>query len=159
ALQKGFTPGDVMRDQPVQIGDWEPENYGRRFSGTVTLRSAFARSINSVAVQLADEVGIKTVIEAAKRIGVQSDLPAVPSLALGSGEVTLMEMTRAFAALAANAETVEPYSVRAIRGKGEQTLYTRPAAGLRAATDARAREGMRELLASVVNEGTGRAAR
>ena len=159
AFQKGFTPQQIMIDQPIQVGDWEPENYGRRFQGAVTLRSAFARSINSVAVQLADEIGIKSVIEVAKRLGVQSDLAAVPSLALGSVEVTLIEMTRAFAALASNVENVEPYAVRAIRGKGEQSLYAKPAATGRPAADAAARRAMLELLASVVDEGTGRAAR
>jgi penicillin-binding protein 1A len=159
AMQGGFTPQQVMVDQPIQVGDWEPENYGRRFQGAVTLRSAFARSINSVAVQLADEVGIKRVIEVAKRLGVQSDLVEVPSLALGSVEVTLMDMTRAFAAIAGNVESVEPYAVRAIHGKNEQSLYTRPAATGRPAADAAARRAMLELLASVVDEGTGRAAR
>ena len=124
------------------------------FSGPVTLRSAFARSINSVAVQLADDVGIKAVIDGAKRLGVQSELPAVPSLALGSVEVTLLEMTRAFAAIAANAESLEPYAVRTIR-RGEQELYSRSAAPPRPPTHAAARRAMLELLSSVVNEGTG----
>ena len=111
----------TMVDRPVQIGNWEPENYGGGFRGQVTLRTAFAHSINSVAVQLADAVGIQSVIDTARKLGVQSELPAVPSLALGSGEVTLLEMTRAFAAIAANAESIEPYAVRAIR-KGDQAL-------------------------------------
>ena len=63
ALQKGLQPAHVMLDRPIQIGDWEPENYGRRFHGPVTLRTAFARSLNIVAVQVADEVGIKGVID------------------------------------------------------------------------------------------------
>jgi len=75
-------------DRPVQIGNWEPENYGGRFRGQMTLRSAFAHSINSVAVQVADAVGIPAVIDTARKLGVQSELPAVPSLALGAGEVT-----------------------------------------------------------------------
>ena len=119
AFQKGASPQTTVVDRPVQIGNWEPENYGGGFRGQVTLRTAFANSINSVAVQLADVVGIQSVIETARKLGVRSELPAVPSLALGSGEVTLLEMTRAFAAIAANAESVEPYAVRAIR-KGDQ---------------------------------------
>jgi penicillin-binding protein 1A len=158
ALQKGYSPQSTIADRPVQIGDWEPENYGRRFRGEVTLRTAFASSINSVAVQLADAVGIPAVIETAKKLGVQSELPAVPSLALGSGEVTLLEMTGALAAIAANVERVEPYATRAIRS-GNQALYTRSKSALAPISNPEARAAMRDLLASVVREGTGRAAR
>src|SRR5262249_9485403 len=98
AFPYGASPPTAAVDRPVQIGNWEPENYGGRFRGQMTLRTAFANSVNSVAVQLADAIGIPSVIDAARKLGVQSDLPAVPSLALGSGEVTLLEMTRAFAA-------------------------------------------------------------
>ena len=158
ALQKGYTPQSVMIDRPVQIGDWEPENYGRRYRGSVTLRTAFANSINSVAVQLANEVGIGSVIEAAKKLGIQSDLPAVPSLALGSAEVNLLEMTRAFAAIAANVESVEPYSVRSIN-RGDQVLHTRAAVTRPPPVDPAARAAMMDLLTGVVREGTGKAAR
>ena len=94
AFQKGLDPQMTAVDRPVQIGKWEPENYGGRFHGVVTLRTAFAHSINSVAVQIADAIGIRAVIDVARKLGVQSELPAVPSLALGAGEVTLLEMTR-----------------------------------------------------------------
>ena len=158
AFQKGLTPQMTMVDRPVQIGNWEPENYGGGFRGQVTLRSAFAHSINSVAVQLADAVGIQYVIDTARKLGVQSELPVVPSLALGSGEVTLLEMTRAFAAIAANAESIEPYAVRAIR-KGDQALFTRPKSELQPANNQGARAAIRDVLASVVREGTGRGAK
>jgi len=158
ALEKGFRPDMMVVDRPVQIGDWEPENYGGRFRGTVTLRTAFASSINSVAVQLADAVGIPAVIDTARRLGVQSQLPAVPSLALGSAEVSLMEMTRAFAAIAANAENIEPYAIRSIRN-GDKPLFSRPQAAIEPARNQAARGAMRDLLAAVVREGTGRAAR
>ena len=134
-------------------------NYGGRYRGQVTLRTAFANSLNSVAVQLSETVGIQSVIEVAKKLGVQSDLPAVPSLALGSVEVTLLEMTRAFAAIAANTESVEPYGVRTIL-RGDQTLYTQ--AGGDAASPQPTSQPARhllDLLASVVREGTGKAAR
>jgi 1A family penicillin-binding protein len=157
AFQKGYTPGSVLIDRPTQIGDWEPQNASGRYRGRVDLRTAFANSINTVAAQLADEVGIPAVIDTAKRMGVTSELPVVPSLALGSAEVTLLEMTRAYAAVAANVQSVEPYGVRAIQGTG-QVLYTKPAPAT--APDAGAsRAMMADLLAAVVREGTGRAAR
>jgi 1A family penicillin-binding protein len=158
ALENGFTPGSVMIDRPVQIGNWTPENYGRRFRGEVTLRSAFANSINSVAVQLADEVGIRKIINTARRLGVQSELPEVPSLALGSAEVSLIEMTRAFAAIAGNVEIVEPYSIDSIQ-KGDQPVFERKDSVLTVAGHQTARAGMLDLLATVVKEGTGRSAR
>jgi penicillin-binding protein 1A len=158
AFQKGVNPQMTAVDRPVQIGNWEPENYGGRFRGQMTLRTAFANSVNSVAVQLADAIGIQAVIDAARKLGVQSELPAVPSLALGSGEVTLLEMTRAFAAIAADAENVEPYAVRAVRN-GDQVLFTRQKSEFKPASNQDARAAMHDLLASVVREGTGRAAR
>jgi penicillin-binding protein 1A len=158
AFQKGLNPQMTAVDRSIQIGSWEPMNYGGRFRGEVALRTAFANSINSVAVQLAEAVGIPTVIETARKLGVQSDLPAVPSLALGSGEVTLLEMTRAFAAIAANAESVEPYAVRAVRS-GDQVLYARPNTTLQPAGNPTARVAIRDFLSSVVREGTGKAAR
>ena len=158
AFQKGLDPQTTAVDRPVQIGNWEPENYGGRFRGTVTLRTAFAHSLNSVAVQVADAVGIPAVIDTARKLGVQSDLPAVPSLALGAGEVTLLEMTRAFAAIAADAESVEPYAIRAVRN-GDRVLFTRQKSQLQPASNPAARAAIHDLLASVVREGTGRAAR
>jgi 1A family penicillin-binding protein len=158
ALQKGARPDSVVVDRPVQIGEWEPENYGHHFRGRMTLRSAFANSVNSVAVQLADDVGMKSVIEVARKLGIRSDLPNVPSLALGTADVNLLEMTRAFAAIAANVESVAPYFVRSI-AQGEHTLFTRPAAAPQPASDPAARAAMIDLLASVVREGTAKAAR
>jgi penicillin-binding protein 1A len=158
ALEKGFTPDMVAVDRPVSIGDWEPENYGGRFRGPVSLRTAFASSINSVAVQLADAVGIPAVIDTAHRLGVQSQLAAVPSLALGSAEVTLLEMTRAVAAVATNAESIDSYAIHSIQN-GDQVLFSRPKSVIAPARNQAARGAMRDLLASVVREGTGRAAR
>jgi penicillin-binding protein 1A len=158
AFQKGVDPQMTAVDRPVQIGDWAPENYGGRFRGQMTLRSAFAHSINSVAVQVADAIGIQAVIDTAHKLGVQSELPAVPSLALGAGEVTLLEMTRAFAAIAADAESVEPYAIRAVRNGG-RVLFTRQKSQIQPAGNPAARAAIHDLLASVVREGTGRAAR
>jgi penicillin-binding protein 1A len=158
AFQKGLDPQATAVDRPVQIGNWEPENYSGRFRGVVTLRTAFAHSINSVAVQLADAIGIQSVIDTARKLGVQSELPAVPSLALGAGEVTLLEMTRAFAAIAADAESVEPYAIRAVRN-GDRVLYSRQKGQLQPAGNPAARAAMHDVLASVVREGTARGAR
>ena len=160
ALQRGYTPQSVVVDKPTQIGEWEPQNYSGGFRGSMTLRNAFAHSVNTIAAQLGDEVGIPAVIDTAKRMGIQSPLPAVPSLALGSAEVTLMEMTRAFGAVAAGVQSIEPYSVRSISGNSRQALYTKPAAGVDVSGQLGAsRAMMLDLLQAVVSEGTGKAAR
>ena len=159
ALQKGYTPQSIVVDRPTQIGEWEPQNYSGGFRGSMTLRNAFVHSINTVAAQLGDEVGIPAIIDTAKRMGVQSTLPAVPSLALGSAEVTLLEMTRAFGSVAAGAQ-IEPYSVRSIVGNSQQALYTKTGAGTEFTGQLGvSRAMMIDLLQGVVSEGTGKAAR
>jgi 1A family penicillin-binding protein len=158
ALRKGYTPDSVIVDQPVRIGDWEPDNYGDRYLGPVTLRAAFAHSLNSVAVQLGQAVGIQAVIDTAKQFGVRSEIPAVPSVALGSGAVTPLEMTRAFAGIASNAVGVDSYAVRSISDDGK-VVYTRPAEAKGTIDNPTIHAEMLDLLSSVVRGGTGTAAR
>jgi 1A family penicillin-binding protein len=158
ALRKGYTPDSVMVDQPVRIGDWEPDNFGDHYLGPVTLRTAFAHSLNSVAVQLGQAVGIQTVIDTAKQFGIKSEIPAVPSVALGSGAVTPLEMTRAFAAIASNSVGTQSYCVRSI-SDGGKAVYTRPAAAKTAIDNPTIHAEMLDLLTSVVRGGTGTAAR
>ena len=158
ALRQGFTPDSVAVDQPISIGNWQPKNYGGRYYGTVTLRTAFAKSLNSIAVQLAQTVGIPTVIDTARQLGIRSDLPAVPSIALGSANVTLLEMTRAFAAVATNRAGADAYTVRDIK-RGDQTVYERSAPQAMALVEPRLQAEMVDLMSGAVREGTGRAAR
>lgn len=158
AFQRGATPNSMAVDRPIRIGNWEPENYGGRHRGAVSLRAAFAASINTVAVQVAEAVGMEHVIATARDLGVASDLPRLPSLSLGSAEVTLLEMTRAYAAVAAGVERVEPYALKSLAKGGQPATEPSPRR-LQAAKDAEAREAMLQLLLSVVQEGTGRAAR
>jgi membrane peptidoglycan carboxypeptidase len=156
ALSNGYRPDSVVVDKPVKIGDWEPKNYDDHFRGEVTLRTAFADSINSVAVQLLQAVGVERVIDMAKSLGVQSKLPAEPDLALGWAEVTLLEMTRAMDAIATGNKSITPYTVRAI-GVRTGALYTR----LDTVPDPADwnRLDIMRLLEAVVTEGTGKAAR
>ena len=158
ALRQGYTPESMVIDQPVSVGDWQPENYGDHYFGPVTLRTAFARSLNSVAVQLAQSVGTQTVIGAAKQLGIRSELPAVPSVALGSGTVTLLDMTRAFAAIATNTTSFDAYTVRTVT-KDHQTVYAKPTPPVTSTDNPTVHAEMLDLLSSVVREGTGRAAR
>ena len=159
AYGKGFFPDSVLVDRPTQIGEWEPQNSNNRFRGALPLRSAFALSVNTIAAQLGEEVGLPAVIAEARRLGVQSDLPEVPSLALGSADVTLLEMTRAYAGVLGPGVPVEPYLVRSLRGNGPQPLYQRPAPKPGAAMDSGVQSMMLDSLQAVVESGTGKAAR
>jgi membrane peptidoglycan carboxypeptidase len=115
--------------------------------------------VNTVAAQLADEVGIPAVIATAHRMGVTSELPNVPSLALGSAEVTLLEMTRAYAGVLAGTAPVDTHSVHAIRGAQPQPLYLRTEAKAGTAIPTESRAMMLDSLQAVVDGGTGKGAR
>src|SRR5690606_5998457 len=97
AMEAGAAPDSRRHDAPITVslpqGQWQPRNYGDRFYGDVTLREAFARSLNSVAVGLLQEQGAEEVVERARRLGISARLEALPSLALGTSEVTLLEMS------------------------------------------------------------------
>ncbi|MCJ2051854.1 PBP1A family penicillin-binding protein [Methylobacterium sp. J-070] len=159
AYEQGFTPESVVSDRPVSIGDWEPENDDGRYRGPVPLRTAFALSINTVAAQLGQEVGIPAVIATARKLGIQSDLPNVPSLVLGSGTVSLLEMTRAYGSVLSGLTPLQSFAIHAIRGGAPQPLYVHadPAAEARLAQEPRTM--MLDSLQAVVESGTGRAAR
>ncbi|HEV2303864.1 MAG TPA: PBP1A family penicillin-binding protein [Stellaceae bacterium] len=153
AFNSGFTPDSVLVDKPVQIGDWRPRNYGRIYRGAVSLRTAFAQSINSISVQLGEQVGIPKIVAMAKSLGVKSPLQPVPSLALGSEGVTLFEMTRAMAEIAEDTKRLVPYTVGAVSGHNSAPLYKRPQTERRQPDWHRA--PMLDILRTVVANGTG----
>ena len=159
ALEAGLEPGSQVVDKPVRIGGWQPRNWNGKFQGPMTLRQALSRSVNSVAVQLQERVGRGRVIEAARRLGMTSDLRAEPSLALGSFEVTPLELTAVFAAFAADGRLVRPYGVGAVHDGLGREFYRRRAGPGAVVVAARPLAQMRDMLGAVVRDGTGRAAR
>lgn len=118
AMDNGFTPADVVLDTPFVLEGpgiyWRPHNYSRSCSGPMTIRTAIEQSINIVAAKTIDRVGIETVVEYAHRMGVKSELVPVYSLALGSSDVTLMDMVTGFATIANYGVKSEPYAIRYI---------------------------------------------
>ena len=156
AFEAGMTPDTIFQDRPLRFGTWTPKNYDGRFCGPLTLREAFARSINSIAVQLTDEVGPKRVIETARRLGVTAAMEPDLAIALGTPSTTLLEMTAAYAAIAAGVSRVEAHGVSAI-SVADKPLYRRAAVAATAAPLTQAGT-MRALLREVVANGTGRAA-
>ncbi|WP_421725480.1 transglycosylase domain-containing protein [Bauldia sp.] len=129
ALEHGLIPESVRIDQPVSIKGWRPENYTRQHLGPVTLQSALALSLNTVSAQLAAEVGPAEIAATARRLGVASPLMATPSIALGTSEVGLLEMTGAFASFANGGNGVIPHVIRRIRTVDGEVLYERSGNG------------------------------
>jgi penicillin-binding protein 1A len=158
ALENGISPGDVRDDGPVDIGGWTPTNYGGRSYGSVTLAQALAHSINTVTAGLAQEVGIATVVAAAHRCGIDSPLTPNASLALGTSEVTPIELTTAYAAFASGGYRVYPYYVTEVDDSSDHVLYTRKPPAPQRVIAADVNRDLTEMLYGVVTEGTGRAA-
>lgn len=158
-VEAGMHPDDRFVDGPVSYGNWSPGNYGDRYYGEVTLREGVARSLNSIALQVADRVGPAKVIEAAERLGIGSPLRRDLSLALGTSEVTLMELTGAFATFANSGAAVWPHAVLEIADRHGNVLYRRAADGESRIVSAGALASMNDMLAAVVEWGTGKAAK
>lgn len=158
ALEAGRTPESVRQDAPVRIGKWTPVNYDRKYRGPVTLDTALTKSLNTVAAQLVMEVGPKTVVETAKRLGITSDLTANASIALGTSEVTLLELTSAFVPFANGGEGVDPHVIQRITSKGGKVLYERQQKPIPTVIRQRELGMMNAMMKHVITQGTGRAA-
>nr|WP_245292912.1 PBP1A family penicillin-binding protein [Pararhizobium arenae] len=111
ALKAGLTLSDRVLDAPLDIDGWSPENSGGGYRGWVTLAEAFARSLNAASVALAQEVGLDNVIAAARELGIDADLANTPSLALGTSEVNLLDLTAAYASVRLGRAPVEPWGI------------------------------------------------
>ncbi len=157
ALRKGYTPTDTVLDAPIDIRGWEPENYGRRHHGPVSLEEAFAESMNDAAVRLSQDVGIPQVIAAARDLGLRAPLKNNPSLALGTAEVSLLDLTSAYAAVRAGKAPVNAHGIAGIRMQNARN--TLPVGGSDAQHSLGAYQAeLIDLLRGVVEHGTGRAA-
>lgn len=155
ALQAGVSPEMTINDEPLSINGWEPKNFGGGNRGYVSLTQAFASSINTVAVRLSEAVGRENVIETARNLGVTSPMAPNPSLALGTSEVSLLDMTSAYAAVAAGAYPVKPWGAAGL--DNPPVKGGRPPEGSGQWKLAKADE-MREFLSAVVRSGSGRSA-
>ena len=153
AFRAGYTPTTQVDDRPIRLGGWEPRNYGGSYRGRIMVREAVAQSSNSVAVQVQERVGRDNVIRAARDLGITTPLQPVPTLALGTNGVSLVELTAAYAAVAAGRYPIRP------RGLAEPrswlARWTGPA---EAVNRDRAFPMLRDVLYAAANRGTGRAA-
>lgn len=154
AMRSGLTPQSQVLDEPVTIGDWSPKNSDGRYLGTITLERAFQRSSNVAAARLTKEVGVRNVIRAARDLGISTPIANEASIALGTSTVSLLELTSAYAAIAAGEAPVIP---RGLAQQDEPNWLDR----LRSTRRTLSRDeldGMRTLLAASIRSGTGIAA-
>jgi len=158
AFESGLQPDSLMFDGPVSIGGWTPANYEDRYYGEVTLREAMARSLNSVAAQLVGRVGADRVVEIAQRLGIGTKLMATPSIALGTSEVTLVDLTGAYATFVNQGRVVLPRGIERVRTLDGTVIYERSGSGAGAVVAPQQIAQMQDILSAVIGWGTGKAA-
>ncbi|MBV8238199.1 MAG: PBP1A family penicillin-binding protein [Sphingomonas sp.] len=157
ALEAGKTPESTEIDEPVTIDGWSPRNDSRRNSGQVTLRTAFAYSLNTIAAKLGQQVGFATVADMARRFGITTTVNTHPSMVLGTSDVRLIDMTRAFASVANQGVAVTPYGILKVTANNE-VIYQHQVDRSRVLVAPQVAAQMIDLLQTAVNTGTGRAA-
>ncbi len=159
AIEQGASPNTVEVDGPVKIGKWKPENYNRRYYGPVTLKKALALSLNTVAVKVGMAAGPENVVLTAQRLGIHSELQANASIALGTSEVTLLELTSAFVPFANGGTTIIPHVITRITTRDGKVLYQRQGSGLGSSISEYDLGAINEMMRLVVTSGTARRAR
>ena len=157
ALEAGHKVEDSVVDEPVTIDGWSPRNDSRHNSGAVSLRTAFAYSLNTVAAKLGQEVGFATVADMARRFGITTKVNTHPSMVLGTSDVRLIDMTRAFASVGNKGVAVTPYGITKVTASGE-TIYAQSVDTSHVLVAPYVAAQMTDLLQTAVNTGTGKAA-
>jgi penicillin-binding protein 1A len=154
ALEHGLTPDTVREDKPINVKGWQPENYGHEYFGPVTLTRALALSLNTVSVRLTLEVTPMAVVRTAYRLGVASKLEPNASIALGTSEVSMLELVGAYAPFANGGYALMPHVIEKITASNGKVLYTRNAQQLGRIIDARYVTMMNTMMAETLTIGT-----
>ncbi len=155
ALDDGYSPYDVFDDEPITIDKWKPENYAGGYLGPMTMSEALTRSTNTVAAQLAQLTSEERVIDTARRFGITSKMQPFPSIALGSQEVSLWEITRAFGTFQSGGLRLDPWLIDRIEDSRGTVLYERPTYDRDRVYDLDKAEMMNGMMARVVNASIG----
>lgn len=159
AMEMGLRPDSVRNDAPIRIGNWTPENYDQKFRGPVTLAGAMAESLNTIAAQLVMEVGPDHVIKLAHRLGIESDLQSNASIALGTSEVSLLELTAAYAPFMNGGYKATPHIVRRITTPEGKAVYENDYADPPRVLSEGVISEMNLMMKGVIENGTGKKAR
>ena len=158
AIEAGHRPDEIVVDEPVDINGWKPRNSSRRYSGEIDLRTAFAYSVNTIAAKLGAEVGTGAIANMARRFGITTPINTHPSMVLGTSDVRLIDMTRAFASVGGNGVAIAPYGIlKVTTGKGD-VLYQHQSDTSHVLVAPAVAAQMIDLLQTAVNTGTARAA-
>jgi penicillin-binding protein 1A len=159
AIESGLTPETIRQDAPLDVKGWRPENYSHEYFGAVTLTQALAMSLNTVAVRLGLEVGAANVVRTAHRLGITSTLEPNASIALGTSEVSPLELVGAYAPFANGGYAANPHIVERIRTvEGNKTLYARNADTPNRVIDPRSVAMMNTMMEQTLISGTARKA-
>ncbi len=158
ALEAGMTVDTQFVDEPVDIEGWKPRNSSGGFSGTMTMRTAFANSINTVAAKIGSEVGTGSIANMARRFGVTTPVNTQPSMVLGTSDTRLIDMTRAFAGVSSKGVRITPYGITKVTTAAGKVLYTHKAETDSILVEPWVAAGITDLLQTAVNTGTGKAA-
>lgn len=158
AMEKGYTPDTLAEDAQFEYNGWSPRNASGKYAGTVTLRQGLAYSLNTIAARLAIDVTPQAVIDVATRMGISSHLTAVPSIALGTQEVNLLELTGAYAPFANGGMGVIPNVITKIETKDGKPLYEASDAGPGRVIAPNVLDEMNDMLETAVEVGTGKGA-
>ncbi len=158
ALERGMKPDTITYDLPITIDGWSPRNDNNRNVGALTLRQALAQSVNTVAVRLASDLGLSAVAETARRLGIQSVLREDPSMALGTSEITLVELVGAYGAFSTGGQLVEPHIIRRVRLNTGRVLYARGASPQKRVVRKADAGALNDMLNAALVAGTGRRA-
>lgn len=159
AMEMGLTPTSVRNDAPIKIGNWTPENYEQKYSGVVTLATALAHSLNTIAAQLVMEVGPPNVIKLAHRLGIDSELQDNASIALGTSEVSLLELTSSYAAFMNGGYKATPHVITKVTSASGKVLYTANFSDPPRVLSPSVVTNMNYMMEGVMASGTGKAAR
>ncbi|MEN8251453.1 MAG: penicillin-binding transpeptidase domain-containing protein, partial [Bacteroidota bacterium] len=143
----------------VQDGEWSPSNDDADYEGKYTMEGALEESVNTIAVKILEDVGIETTIEMAGKMGIASTLPEVPSLALGTASISLLEMVTAYSGFVNGGLRINPYMIERIEDKNGNILYQRKEVKGERILDERTSRMMIHMLEGVVDDGTARSIR
>ena len=158
ALETGYTTGTKMVDEAVDINGWKPRNSSGRYSGDVDIRTAFTYSLNTIAAKIGADVGTSAIAEMARRFGITTPVNTLPSMVLGTSDVRLIDLTRAYAGVAAKGVAVTPFGIVKVTSEGGRVLYQHRASQGQRLVEPYVAAGMTDLLQTAVNTGTGKAA-
>ena len=158
AIEKGYSPNDMIDDLPFRAGDWTPKNYGNKYRGPIPLYTALMVSSNVCTARLMESVGVRAVIQLARVMGITTPIPYDYTISLGSNSVKLFEMTRAYGVFANGGFKVEPYAIERVESSRGTILYEAKKARSSKVLNLNTAATMTAIMKTVITNGTGRAA-